>query len=98
MPMALSGIVTGLFPLPYSGKVGQLFNFNYFDEYIIKSRLIMSVVWYKFYTLHDVCGVILLFVAYFMPVKLTRQIAGNGTWGVLIFKIFRGSIHADPPS
>ena len=29
----------------------------------------MSVVLYKFYTLHDVCGVILLFVAFFVPVK-----------------------------
>ena len=45
--MALSGIVTGLFPLPYSGKVGQLFNFDYFDEYIVKSSLITSVVSYK---------------------------------------------------
>ena len=68
MPMALSGIVTGLLPLPYSGKVGQLFNFNYFDEYILKRSLIMSVVSYKI--LHLVCGVILLFVAFFMPLKL----------------------------
>ena len=31
-------------------------------------------------------------------VRLTRPIAGNGICGVLVFKIFRGSMPPDPPS